>query len=39
MTITVLDTYPAMREILRAPAAERPELLRAMLRPAAGLYR
>lgn len=39
MTITVLDTYPAMREILRAPTADRPELLRAMLRPAAGLYR
>ncbi|MCR6487538.1 DUF2268 domain-containing protein [Amycolatopsis sp. OK19-0408] len=39
MTITVLDTLPAMREILRAPAADRPELLRAMLRPAAGMYR
>ncbi|SFW79392.1 DUF2268 domain-containing protein [Amycolatopsis australiensis] len=39
MTITVLDTYPAMREVLRAPAADRPGLLRAMLRPAAGLYR
>ncbi|HEY3479858.1 MAG TPA: DUF2268 domain-containing putative Zn-dependent protease, partial [Streptomyces sp.] len=39
MTITVLDTYPAMREILRAPVAGRPELLRTMLRPAAGMYR
>lgn len=39
MTITILDTYPAMREILRAPRPERGELLRAMLRPAAGLYR
>jgi uncharacterized protein YjaZ len=39
MTITVLDTYPAMRSILRAPRAERPELLRAMLEPAAGMYR
>jgi uncharacterized protein YjaZ len=39
MTITVLDTYPAMREILRAPQADREELLRAMLTPAAGMYR
>lgn len=39
MTITVLDTYPAMREILRAPEADRPELLRAMLEPARGMYR
>lgn len=39
MTITVLDTYPAMREILGAPAADRPVLLKAMLEPAAGLYR
>ncbi|WP_027945773.1 DUF2268 domain-containing protein [Amycolatopsis taiwanensis] len=39
MTITVLDTYPAMREILRAPQAGRSALLRAMLEPAAGMYR
>jgi uncharacterized protein YjaZ len=39
MTITVLDTYPAMREILRAPDADRPALLQAMLEPAAGMYR
>ncbi|GAA3434851.1 hypothetical protein [Kutzneria kofuensis] len=39
MTITVLETYPAMRAILRAPGADRPELLRAMLEPAAGMYR
>ncbi|MFF5986657.1 DUF2268 domain-containing protein [Prauserella flavalba] len=39
MTITVLDTYAAMRDILRAPAPERPGLLRAMLEPAAGMYR
>lgn len=39
MTIKVLDTYPAMREILRAPRADRAELLRAMLAPAAGMYR
>jgi uncharacterized protein YjaZ len=39
MTITVLDTYPAMRAILRAPLADRPGLLKAMLEPAAGMYR
>lgn len=39
MTITVLDTYPAMREILRAPLDDRPALLKAMLEPAAGMYR
>jgi uncharacterized protein YjaZ len=39
MTITVLDTYPAMRAILRAAPADRPELLRAMLEPTAGMYR
>jgi uncharacterized protein YjaZ len=39
MTITVLDTYPAMRAILRAPQADRPGLLKAMLEPAAGMYR
>ncbi|MFJ8819896.1 DUF2268 domain-containing protein [Amycolatopsis thermoflava] len=39
MTITVLDTYPAMRRILRAPREERAALLEEMLRPAAGMYR
>ncbi|SFN22081.1 Uncharacterized protein YjaZ [Pseudonocardia ammonioxydans] len=39
MTVTVLDTAPAMERILQAPAAEREPLLRAMLEPAAGLYR
>lgn len=39
MTITVLDTYPAMREILGAPQDARPGLLRAMLKPAEGMYR
>ncbi|MDQ0381625.1 DUF2268 domain-containing putative Zn-dependent protease [Amycolatopsis thermophila] len=39
MTITVLDTCPAMRDILRAPPADRAALLRAMLAPAAGMYR
>ncbi|RZQ65860.1 DUF2268 domain-containing protein [Amycolatopsis suaedae] len=39
MTITVLDTYPAMREILRAPREERDGLLAAMVEPAAGMYR
>jgi len=37
--ITVLDTYPAMRAILLAAPADRPELLRTMLEPAAGMYR
>jgi len=39
MTITVLETYSAMRGILRAAPADRPELLRAMIEPAAGMYR
>ncbi|WP_410598667.1 DUF2268 domain-containing protein [Amycolatopsis sp. lyj-90] len=39
MTIKVLDTYPAMRGILRAPQADRAELLKAMVEPAAGMYR
>ncbi|MGI5130837.1 DUF2268 domain-containing protein [Pseudonocardia sp. CA-107938] len=39
MTITVLDTHTAMQEILDAPQADRPELLRAMLEPAKGMYR
>ncbi|CCH31849.1 DUF2268 domain-containing putative Zn-dependent protease [Actinosynnema sp. NPDC047251] len=39
MTITVLDTGPAIREVLRATPADRPALLRAVLEPAAGMYR
>jgi uncharacterized protein YjaZ len=39
MTITVLDTYPAISEILRSPSKDRPALLTAMLEPAAGMYR
>ncbi|MFI9815176.1 DUF2268 domain-containing protein [Saccharothrix variisporea] len=39
MTITVLDTYTAMREILHAPHERRAGLLRDMLEPAANLYR
>ncbi|MBK1783584.1 DUF2268 domain-containing protein [Prauserella cavernicola] len=39
MTITVLDTYPAMRAILDSPPADRPGLLRDMIEPAAGMYR
>lgn len=39
MTITVLDTHQQMHEILGAPAADRPELVRRMAEPAAGLYR
>ncbi|WP_309115445.1 DUF2268 domain-containing putative Zn-dependent protease [Saccharothrix sp.] len=39
MTITVLDTYPAMREILHAPREQRAALLKDMLEPAAGMYR
>ncbi|EMD28195.1 DUF2268 domain-containing protein [Amycolatopsis azurea] len=39
MTIKVLDTYPAMREILRAPLADRAALFKAMAEPAAGMYR
>ncbi|MEV6909364.1 DUF2268 domain-containing putative Zn-dependent protease [Amycolatopsis sp. NPDC051071] len=39
MTIKVLNTYPAMREILRAPRADRSVLLKAMAEPAAGMYR
>ncbi|WP_194816329.1 DUF2268 domain-containing protein [Nocardia sp. XZ_19_385] len=37
--ITVLDTYPDIRRILRAPLAERTELLRAMLEPVTDMYR
>ncbi|MCE6999085.1 DUF2268 domain-containing protein [Saccharothrix sp. S26] len=39
MTITVLDTCSAMRRVLRAPAGERADLLRAMLDPMSGMYR
>ncbi|MEU2034336.1 DUF2268 domain-containing protein [Nocardia amamiensis] len=39
MTITVLDTYSAMRQILRAPAAERAAMLHTMLEPVSGMYR
>ncbi|NLG22373.1 MAG: peptidase [Actinomycetales bacterium] len=39
MTITVLDTDTAMHEILRAAPADRPELLRRAVEPAAGMYR
>lgn len=39
MTITVLDTYPAIDEILLAPTADRPALLRAMLEPVTDMYR
>ncbi|MBB5850072.1 DUF2268 domain-containing protein [Amycolatopsis umgeniensis] len=39
MTIKVLDTYPAMREILRTPRADRAALLKTMVEPAAGMYR
>ncbi|MGY2010067.1 DUF2268 domain-containing protein [Nocardia gipuzkoensis] len=39
MTITVLDTYSAMKEILRAPAADRAALLHTMLEPMKGMYR
>jgi uncharacterized protein YjaZ len=39
MTITVLDTYPAMKRILRAPVTDRVAMLRSMLEPASGMYR
>lgn len=39
MPITVVDNHAAMREILRAPAADRPDLLRAMLAPIRDMYR
>ncbi|SHL23782.1 Uncharacterized protein YjaZ [Pseudonocardia thermophila] len=39
MTIEVLDTYAAMREILAAPQPDRPDLLRKMIEPAKGMYR
>ena len=39
MTITVPDTLSATRDILRAPAADRTDLLRSMLEPIRPLYR
>ncbi|GAA0939605.1 DUF2268 domain-containing protein [Nonomuraea longicatena] len=39
MSITVLDTYSAMRRILLAPVADRVDLLRSMLEPNSGMYR
>ncbi|WP_367128776.1 DUF2268 domain-containing protein [Saccharothrix sp. HUAS TT1] len=39
MTIEVLDTHSAMSGILRAAREDRPALLKAMLEPAAGMYR
>lgn len=39
MTITVPDTLSAMRDILRAPAADRAGLLESMLEPVRPMYR
>ncbi len=39
MTFTVLDTGPAMSEILHADEQHRADLLRTMLEPVAGMYR
>ncbi|GAA4993486.1 DUF2268 domain-containing protein [Actinopolymorpha pittospori] len=39
MSITVLDTYSAMRRVLLAPVADRVDLLRSMLEPNQGMYR
>ncbi|GAA2797661.1 hypothetical protein GCM10020219_081020 [Nonomuraea dietziae] len=39
MSITVLDTYSAMRRILLAPVADRVDLLRSMLEPIRDMYR
>ncbi|WP_212754657.1 DUF2268 domain-containing protein [Nakamurella aerolata] len=39
MNLTVIDSGPAMLNILDAPAAERPELLRELWQPMAGMYR
>lgn len=39
MTITVLDTYSAMRQILRTSVADRVDMLRWMLEPVRGMYR
>jgi uncharacterized protein YjaZ len=38
MTITVLDTYSAMKQILRTPVADRVAMLRSMLEPVRGMY-
>jgi uncharacterized protein YjaZ len=37
--IDVLDSCAAMRDVLKAPLPERPERLRQMLEPVAGMYR
>jgi uncharacterized protein YjaZ len=39
VTITVLDTYTAMKQILRAPVADRAGMLRSMLEPVSGMFR
>ncbi|TCN50823.1 uncharacterized protein YjaZ [Rhodococcus sp. SMB37] len=39
MTITVLDTAEEMNAVLTADEAERPELVRALLRPMEGMFR
>ncbi|TDB82000.1 peptidase [Micromonospora sp. KC721] len=39
MSITVLDTYSAMKRIVLAPVADRIDLLRSMLEPTRGMYR
>ncbi len=39
MTISVLDTYSTMKQILTAPVAARGPLLRSMLAPITGMYR
>ena len=38
-TITVLDTAQAFRELLTAPVADRPDLVRRMWEPMAGMFR
>lgn len=39
MTITVLDTATGMNTVLTADEPERPELVRALLRPMEGMFR
>lgn len=39
MSVTVLDTHTSMQAVLTAPASERPDAVRAMLQPAAGMYK
>lgn len=39
MTIDVIDSHAAMREMLQAPLADRPALLERMLEPVAGMYK